>query len=128
MIDLLATLIVYQHANCLEYEAIFLTNRRLSSRIQDSYTSEHSCNITSVLGSQIIIIAQYILNDNVSDYTSPLKQNYKSCLLCTSLNLMISYFFICNLKYPHEGFNINSYISFASGDSYSCSSQPQITT
>ena len=53
------------------------------------------------------------------DYIS----NYNSCLIKLQI-LPVAYilelndiiFFIPNLKHPHEGFNINNYILFASGD------------
>ena len=49
MINLLATLVVYQLVNCLEYNAIDLSEMQ----IQDSYSLENLCNIlvnTCVLG------------------------------------------------------------------------------
>ena len=52
----------------------------------------------------------YILNYYVSDYKSRLtKLQILPLMHILELNDMI--FFICNFKYPHEGFNINSYIS-----------------
>ena len=58
---------------------------------------------------------KYILNDYISDYKSRLIK-LQILPLAYILELNDIMFFICNLKHPHEGFNINNYISFASGD------------
>ena len=57
---------------------------------------------------------KYILNEYVSDYKSCLRK-LKILPLMYILDII---FFICNLQYPHEGFNINSYISIASKDTH----------
>ena len=54
-------------------------------------------------------------NEYTSDYKSHLtKLQILPLMYILELNNIIS--FIRNFKFPHEGFNINSYISFASGD------------
>ena len=58
---------------------------------------------------------KYILNDYISDYKSRLIK-LQILPLAYILELNDIMFFIRNLKHPHEGFNINNYISFASGD------------
>ena len=58
---------------------------------------------------------KYILNDYISDYKSRLiKFQILPHAYILELNDII--FFIRNLKYRHEGFNINNNISFVSGD------------
>ena len=64
----------------------------------------------------------YILNDYLSDYKSRLTK-LQMLPLMYILEFDNITFFICNLKYPHEGFYINSYVSFASGDTHAAANR-----
>ena len=64
---------------------------------------------------------KYILNDYVSDYKSHLiKLQILPLMYILDLNDVI--FFVRSLKSPHEGFNIENFISFTLGDTRSANS------
>jgi len=66
---------------------------------------------------------KYILIDYISDYKSRLiKLQILPLVYVHPIELNDIIFFIRNLKHPHEGFNINNYISFASGDTHASAS------
>ena len=65
MIDLLATLVIYQHANCLEYNTIYRTEiTQTGDCLGASYTPVHSSNIliiTHILGFPLDLGDDFIL-------------------------------------------------------------------
>ncbi len=64
---------------------------------------------------------KYVLNDYVSDHKSRLiKLQILPLMYILDLNDVI--FFVRSLKSPHEGFNIENFISFTSGDTRSVNS------
>ena len=124
----------YQHITSKAYKLLGLLRRSFSSNIPTNCKKQLYISLIrshfmycSVIWRPCLIkhiqliervqrrATKYILNDYISDYKSRLIK-LQILPLAYILELNDIMFFIRNLKHPHEGFNINNYISFASGD------------